>query len=134
MAKVDISLESLIMAELPAAVDEGFESEVSDEESDYGSMPELESIPETDEGLGDLDEMYYLGLFEVPEEEEESEVEDESEEEDEDLDTEGLQDEDIELVMRHANVSRGKAVGALKNNANDVINAILEIEISFGQS
>ena len=55
------------MAELPAAVDEGFESEVSDEESDYGSMPELESIPETDEGLGDLDEMYYLGLFEVPE-------------------------------------------------------------------
>ena len=42
--------------------------------------------------------------------------------------------EDIDLVMRHANVSKGKAVRALKNNANDVINAILEIEISFGQS
>ena len=129
------------MAELAgAAVDEGFESEVSDEDSDCGSMPELESIPETDEGLGELDEIYYWNPFEDPfevfevqgvSEEEEEESEDE---EDEDLDTEGIQDEDIELVMRHANVSKGKAVGALKNNANDVINAILEIEISFGQS
>lgn len=104
------------MAEL-AAVDEGFVEEVSDEESDYGSIPELESIPgsiETDEGAGD----------EVSEEEED----------DDDLDTEGIQDEDIGLVMRHANVSKGKAVQALKNNANDVINAILEIEITFGQS
>ena len=112
------------MAELAAAVDEGFESELSDEESDCGSMPELESIPETDEGVGDWDEMYYLAGFEVAEEGDDEDL----------LDTEGIQDEDIELVMRHANVSKGKAVGALKNNANDVINAILEIEISFGQS
>ena len=110
------------MAQLVLAVDEGFESEVSDEESDYGSMPDLESIPETDEGLGDWDEIYYgVGILA-------------EEEEDEELDTEGIQDEDIELVMRHANVSKGRAVGALKNNENDVINAILEIEISFGQS
>ena len=43
------------MAEL-ASVDEGFVEEVSDEESDHGSIPELESIPgsiETDEGAGD---------------------------------------------------------------------------------
>ena len=100
------------------AVDEGFVSEASDDESDYGSIPELESIPETDEGVGDE-----RAWYEVAEEEE-----------DEDLDTEGIQGEDIDLVMRHANVSKGKAVRALKNNANDVINAILEIEISFGQS
>ena len=100
----------------PSAVDEGFVEEVSEEESDYGSIPELESIPgsiETDEGAGD----------EVSGEEEEEE----------DLDTEGILEQDIDLVMRHANVSKTKAVRALKKNGNDVINAILEIEISFGQ-
>ena len=99
-----------------SAVDEGFVEEVSEEESDYGSIPELESIPgsiETDEGAGD----------EVSGEEEEEE----------DLDTEGILEQDIDLVMRHANVSKTKAVRALKKNGNDVINAILEIEISFGQ-
>lgn len=101
----------------PSAVDEGFVEEVSEEESDYGSIPELESIPgsiETDEGAGD-------------------EVSGEEEEEEEDLDTEGILEQDIDLVMRHANVSKTKAVRALKKNGNDVINAILEIEISFGQ-
>merc|ERR1712189_135834 len=34
------------------------------------------------------------------------------------------EDEDIELVMSQANVSRSKAVKALKNNANDIVNAI----------
>ena len=100
----------------PSAVDEGFVEEVSEEESDYGSIPELESIPgsiETDEGAGD----------EVSGEEEEEE----------DLDTEGILEQDIDLVMRHANVSKTMAVRALKKNGNDVINAILEIEISFGQ-
>ena len=101
----------------PSAVDEGFVEEVSEEESDYGSIPELESIPgsiETDEGAGD-------------------EVSGEEEEEEEDLDTEGILEQDIDLVMRHANVSKTKAVRALKKNGNDVINAILEIEISFGE-
>ena len=39
-----------------AAVDEGFAEEISDDESDYGSIPELESVPgsiETDEGNGE---------------------------------------------------------------------------------
>ena len=39
-----------------AAVDEGFAEEISDHESDYGSIPELESVPgsiETDEGNGE---------------------------------------------------------------------------------
>ena len=101
----------------PSAVDEGFVEEVSEEESDYGSIPELESIPgsiETDEGAGD-------------------EVSGEEEEEEEDLDTEGILEQVIDLVMRHANVSKTMAVRALKKNGNDVINAILEIEISFGQ-
>merc|ERR1712045_929304 len=34
-----------------------------------------------------------------------------------------MEEEDIELVMSQANVSRGKAVKALKNNANDIVNA-----------
>ena len=34
---------------------------------------------------------------------------------------------DIELVMSQANVSRSKAVKALKNNGNDIVNAIMEL-------
>ena len=54
--------------------------------------------------------------------------------EEEDPDTEGILEEDIDLVMRHANATKVKAVQALKNNDNDVINAILEIEMAFGLS
>ena len=112
---------SIIMA----AVDEGFAEEISDQESDYGSIPELESIPgsiETDEGNGEE-------VFGEEEEEADADVEEE-----EDPDTEGILEEDIDLVMRHANATKGKAVRALKNNDNDVINAILEIEMAFGLS
>merc|ERR1711902_6683 len=52
-------------------------------------------------------------------------------EEDEDdgaeVDSSGVEDKDIELVMSQANVSRSKAVKALKNNANDIVNAIMEL-------
>jgi len=34
---------------------------------------------------------------------------------------------DIELVMSQANVSRKRAVNALKNNDNDIVNAIMEL-------
>ena len=108
-----------------AAVDEGFAEEISDDESDYGSIPELESVPgsiETDEGNGEE-------VFGEEEEEAGADVE-----EVEDPDTEGILEEDIDLVMRHANATKGKAVRALKNNDNDVINAILEIEMAFGLS
>ena len=39
----------------------------------------------------------------------------------------GVEANDIDLVMSQANVSRSKAVKALKNNSNDVVNAIMEI-------
>merc|ERR1719266_2197753 len=51
----------------------------------------------------------------------------EEEEDDEDVDTGGVEEKDIELVMSQANVTRGKAVKALKNNANDIVNAIMEL-------
>lgn len=38
---------------------------------------------------------------------------------------------DIELVMSQANVSRAKAVRALKNNSNDIVNAIM-VSVSLG--
>merc|ERR1712142_1229380 len=47
--------------------------------------------------------------------------------EDEEVDEEGVEDKDIELVMSRANVSRSKAVKALKNNSNDIVNAIMEL-------
>jgi nascent polypeptide-associated complex subunit alpha len=34
---------------------------------------------------------------------------------------------DIELVMSQANISRAKAARALKNNSNDIANAIMEL-------
>ena len=45
--------------------------------------------------------------------------------EDEEVDESGVEDKDIELVMSQANVSRSKAVKALKNNSNDIVNAIM---------
>jgi nascent polypeptide-associated complex subunit alpha len=49
------------------------------------------------------------------------------EEEDDDVDETGVEGKDIELVMSQANVSRTKAVKALKNNDNDIVNAIMEL-------
>ena len=43
------------------------------------------------------------------------------------VDEAGCEAKDIELVMSQANVSRSKAVKALKNNANDIVNAIMEL-------
>ncbi|KAJ8257427.1 hypothetical protein GJAV_G00185490 [Gymnothorax javanicus] len=52
-------------------------------------------------------------------------VQEESEEEE--VDETGVEVKDIELVMSQANVSRAKAVKALKNNNNDIVNAIMEL-------
>ena len=41
------------------------------------------------------------------------------------VDEGGLEQRDIELVMAQANVSRAKAVRALKHNKNDIVNAIM---------
>ena len=41
------------------------------------------------------------------------------------VDAAGLEQRDIELVMAQANVSRAKAVRALKHNNNDIVNAIM---------
>ncbi|XP_018332645.1 nascent polypeptide-associated complex subunit alpha [Agrilus planipennis] len=49
------------------------------------------------------------------------------ESEDEEVDDTGVEEKDIELVMTQANVSRGKAIKALKNNDNDIVNAIMEL-------
>merc|ERR1712129_509428 len=51
----------------------------------------------------------------------------EEDEDDGEVDEGGVEDKDIDLVMSQANVSRSKAVKALKNNANDIVNAIMEL-------
>lgn len=53
--------------------------------------------------------------------------EESDEEEEEEVDEAGLEQRDIELVMAQANVSRAKAVRALKHNKNDIVNAIMEL-------
>ncbi|PIN91050.1 hypothetical protein AB205_0049730 [Aquarana catesbeiana] len=44
----------------------------------------------------------------------------------------GVEVKDIELVMSQENMSRAKAVHALKNNSNDIVNAIMELMIFVG--
>lgn len=41
------------------------------------------------------------------------------------MDEAGLELRDIELVMAQANVSRAKAVRALRDNHSDIVNAIM---------
>jgi len=53
-------------------------------------------------------------------------VEEEEDEEGE-VDSSGIEEKDIELVMSQANVSRNKAIKALKNADNDIVNAIMEL-------
>ncbi|KAJ0000363.1 hypothetical protein NQD34_012205 [Periophthalmus magnuspinnatus] len=53
--------------------------------------------------------------------------EESDDEEEEEVDEGGLEQRDIELVMAQANVSRSKAVRALKHNKNDIVNAIMEL-------
>lgn len=45
----------------------------------------------------------------------------------EDSDETGVEEKDIELVVGQANCTRGAAVAALKNNDNDIVNAIMEL-------
>lgn len=58
-------------------------------------------------------------------------VEDKDEDEDdgEEVDDSGLEAKDIELVMQQASVSRKKAVKALKENDNDIVNSIMALSI-----
>lgn len=55
--------------------------------------------------------------------------EDEDEADGEPVDEEGLEDKDIELVMTQASVSRKKAVKALKENDNDIVNSIMALSM-----
>jgi nascent polypeptide-associated complex subunit alpha len=50
-----------------------------------------------------------------------------AEEEEEEVDATGVEEKDIEIVVTQANCSRTKAIKALKNNNNDIINAIMVI-------
>ncbi|KAI9247837.1 NAC domain-containing protein [Sporodiniella umbellata] len=50
-----------------------------------------------------------------------------AEDDDEEVDAEGVEEKDIELVVKQANTTRPKAIKALKNNNNDVVNAIMEL-------
>lgn len=52
-----------------------------------------------------------------------------AEEEEEDVDETGVLEKDIEIVMGQANVSKAKAIRALKNNKNDIVNAIMELTL-----
>lgn len=47
----------------------------------------------------------------------------------EEVDDSGLEAKDIELVMQQASVSRKKAVKALKENDNDIVNSIMALSI-----
>lgn len=53
----------------------------------------------------------------------------EEEDDGEEVDESGLEAKDIELVMAQASVSRKKAVTALRENDNDIVNSIMALSI-----
>ncbi|KAJ3221999.1 hypothetical protein HK099_002816 [Clydaea vesicula] len=46
-----------------------------------------------------------------------------------DEDAQGVEEKDIALVMQQANVTRGKAIAALKASNSDIVNAIMDLTI-----
>jgi nascent polypeptide-associated complex subunit alpha len=62
-------------------------------------------------------------------EDKKEEEEEDDEDEDDEVDDSGLEAKDIELVMQQASVSRKKAVKALKENDNDIVNSIMALSI-----
>jgi nascent polypeptide-associated complex subunit alpha len=54
---------------------------------------------------------------------------DDDEDDGEEVDDEGIDAKDIELVMQQASVSRKKAVTALKENDNDIVNSIMALSM-----
>ncbi|KAK4453353.1 ATP synthase subunit D [Podospora aff. communis PSN243] len=56
-----------------------------------------------------------------------ADAKEEEEDDGEEVDAEGIEDKDIELVMTQANVSRKKAIKALKENDNDIVNSIMAL-------
>ena len=66
-----------------------------------------------------------LGKGKAPE----AEKKEEEEEEEGEVDETGLETKDIELVMAQANVSRGKAIKALRENDNDIVNSIMALSV-----
>ena len=54
---------------------------------------------------------------------------DDDDDDGEEVDDSGLEAKDIELVMAQAGVSRKKAVKALKENDNDIVNSIMALSI-----
>ena len=60
---------------------------------------------------------------------EEAKKAEEDEDDDEEVDDTGLESKDIELVMTQANVSRKKAIKALKENGNDIVNSIMALSV-----
>ncbi|PHH83590.1 hypothetical protein CDD82_6618 [Ophiocordyceps australis] len=54
---------------------------------------------------------------------------DEEEDDGEEVDSEGLEDKDIDLVMTQASVSRKRAIKALKENDNDIVNSIMALSV-----
>jgi len=55
--------------------------------------------------------------------------EDDDDDDDEEVDETGMESKDIELVMTQASVSRKKAVKALKESDNDIVNAIMSLSM-----
>lgn len=57
----------------------------------------------------------------------EPEKKDDDDDDDEEVSEEGLEQKDIELVMAQANVSRKKAIKALRENDHDIVNSIMAL-------
>lgn len=62
-------------------------------------------------------------------EDQKAQADDDEDDDGEEVDDSGLESKDIELVMTQASVSRKKAVKALKENNNDIVNSIMALSV-----
>lgn len=63
----------------------------------------------------------------APGKQQQQQTEEEEGEEEGEVDESDVSSKDVELVMSQANVSRKKAVRALKDNGEDIVSAIMEL-------
>ncbi|OQE16236.1 hypothetical protein PENFLA_c028G02136 [Penicillium flavigenum] len=87
---------------------------------------QLAASEATGDHAGHDHEEEVLGKAKAPEAEDKKEDE---EDDGEEVDESNLESKDIELVMAQANVSRKKAVKALRENDNDIVNSIMALSI-----
>jgi nascent polypeptide-associated complex subunit alpha len=104
-----------------------FKSSNSDTHIVFGEMQSEDVAARNQAALNAQMEAEAADKEAAPEGAEAPEVAAEEEDDNEEVDATGVDEKNIDLVVEQAKCSRNKAIKALKNNENDVVNSIMEL-------